>query len=139
MRSIDAFHLKMVAKYLSVWFLLALVAIANGVVRQATYGRSVSDLAAHQISTVTAIIASGAVVWVANRFWAIESVSQAWTIGLSWLVMTITFEFGFGHFVAGHSWAKLLADYNMLEGRVWSLFLVWITVLPFVVFKVAAR
>jgi hypothetical protein len=139
MRSIDAFYLKMVAKYLSVWFLLALVAIANGVVRQATYGRSVSDLAAHQISTVTAIIASGAVVWVANRFWAIESVSQAWTIGLSWLVMTITFEFGFGHFVAGHSWAKLLADYNILQGRVWSLFLVWITVLPFVVFKVAAR
>jgi hypothetical protein len=53
--------------------------------------------------------------------------------------MTITFEFGFGHFVAGHSWAKLLADYNILQGRVWSLFLVWITVLPFVVFKVAAR
>jgi hypothetical protein len=26
----------------------------------------------------------------------------------------------------------LIADYNLLEGRVWFLFLVWIAILPFV-------
>ena len=125
----------MVTKYLLVWFLLAIVAIANGVLRQSTYGKAVPELAAHQISTVTAILASGAVVWVVNRFWPIQSVSQAWTIGACWLVMTIIFEFGFGHYVARHSWTRLFADYNLLEGRVWSLFLVWIAVLPYVVFR----
>lgn len=125
----------MVTKYLLVWFLLAIVAIANGVLRQSTYGKAVPELAAHQISTVTAILASGAVVWVVNRFWPIQSVSQAWTIGACWLVMTIIFEFGFGHYVARHSWSRLFADYNLLEGRVWSLFLVWIAVLPYVVFR----
>jgi hypothetical protein len=125
----------MVMKYALVWFLLAVVAIANGILRQSTYGKAVSELAAHQISTITAILASGAVVWVVNRFWPIESTSQACIIGACWLVMTVIFEFGFGHYVAGHSWERLFADYNVFEGRVWSFFLVWIAVLPFVVFK----
>ena len=85
----------MVTKYLLIWFLLAVVAIPNGVIRQTTYGKSVSDLAAHQISTITAILASGTVVWVVHRFWPIESASQAWTIGLLWLVMTIAFQLYF--------------------------------------------
>lgn len=128
----------MLTRYLLVWLLLAIVAIANGTVRQATYGKLFSELAAHQVSTATAIIASGIVVWFVHRSWPLESTAQAWIVGCCWLVMTIVFEFGFGHFVAGHSWTRLLADYNLLEGRVWSLFLAWIFVLPVVIFKVSA-
>ncbi len=129
----------MIAKYILVWFLLALVAIANGIIRQTTYGKTVSDLAAHQISTVTAILASGTVVWFVHHYWPIESAAQAWSIGLLWLIMTVAFEFGFGHFVAGHSWSRLLADYNILNGRLWSLFLVWVTVMPFLIFQMTTR
>ena len=117
-----------------VWFLLAIVAIANGVVRQSTYGKILPSLAAHQVSTLTAIIASGTLVWFINGAWPIETSTQAWTIGAIWLVSTIAFEFGFGHWVAGHSWEVLLADYNLMKGRVWSLFLLWIAVLPWTVF-----
>ena len=125
----------MTTRYLLVWLLLAVVAIANGIVRQYTYGKLMSDLAAHQVSTVTAILATGAVVWGIHRYWPIDSAAQAWVIGASWLLMTVLFEFGFGHYVAGHSWDRLLADYNILQGRVWSLFLVWILVLPALVFS----
>jgi len=125
----------MLTKYLLVWCLLAAVATTNGIVRQVTYGKLVSELTAHQISTATAIIASGLLVWFVSRYWPFESASQAWTIGFSWLVLTIAFEFGFGHFVVGHSWETLLADYNLRSGRVWGLFLVWVTVMPFAIFK----
>jgi hypothetical protein len=50
--------------------------------------------------------------------------------------MTIAFEFGFGHYVAGHSWSRLLADYNLANGRVWSLFLAWIAVLPYLTWRI---
>lgn len=125
----------MITKYLLAWFLLAIVATINGIVRQSTYGKTISDIAAHQISTVTGIFVTGAVIWWISRMWPLESSSQAWTIGVLWLILTIGFEFGFGHFVAGHSWEKLLADYNILNGRVWSLFLIWVAVMPFVFFK----
>ena len=45
------------------------------------------------------------------------------------------FEFGFGHYVAGHSWSKLFADYSLLTGRVWLLFLAWVTVVPYVIWR----
>ena len=128
----------MVTRYLFVWIVLAAVAVANGVIRQATYGKSLPDLAAHQISTITAVLASGLTVWVAHRIWPIESSNQAWIIGICWFALTIAFEFGFGHYVAGHSWSRLFADYDLLAGRVWSLFLVWILVMPYVVFKIAS-
>lgn len=129
----------MVVKYLLVWFLLAIVAIANGVIRQGTYGKVVPELIAHQISTVTAIIASGAVVWLANRIWVIESAAQAWAIGLLWLIFTVIFEFGFGHYIAGNSWDRLLADYDIANGRAWIFFLVWLAIVPYVIFKLAEK
>jgi hypothetical protein len=129
----------MIRRYLLVWLLLAVVAIVNGIVRETTYGSIVSELAAHQLSTVTAVLASGIVVWFVNRAWPIEFAAQAWIIGSLWLVCTVAFEFGFGHYVAGHSWPRLLADYNLLAGRVWALFLLWVLVLPYLVFTLAGR
>lgn len=40
-----------------------------------------------------------------------------------WMILTVVFEFSFGHYVVGGSWSKLLSDYNILDGRVWSLFI----------------
>jgi hypothetical protein len=127
----------LISRYLFFWLILAVVAIANGVLRQATYGRHLSELAAHQLSTLTGILLTGGVVWALNQYWPIGSAKEAWIIGACWLLMTVVFEFGFGHYVAGHSWTRLFADYNLLEGRVWSLFLAWITVLPYVTWRLS--
>ena len=129
----------MFVRYLLFWLLLAVVAIANGVLRQAVYSPFVSALAAHQISTLTGIVFTGALVFWLNRKWPIESAPQAWRIGACWLVMTIAFEFGFGHFVAGHPWPALMADYDLPSGRIWPLFLLWILVLPYVALRFGRR
>lgn len=129
----------MLARYLLSWFALAAIAILNGTLRVTTYGKVVPELPAHQISTITGIFFTGIAVRVLSRRWPLESSRQAWTIGLAWLLLTIVFEFGFGHFIAGHTWAQLINDYNIAAGRVWSLFLVWILVMPFVFFSLGRR
>jgi len=125
----------MTGAYLFVWVLLAIVAILNGIVRQSTYGRRLPELVAHQLSTAIAMLASAAVVFAASCAWPLDSAAQAWTIGLTWLVMTVAFEFGFGRFVARHPWRHLVADYNLLKGRVWVVFLAWIAILPWLIFR----
>ena len=125
----------MIGLYLLFWILLAIVAIANGILRQSTYGKYVPELVAHQVSTATGIALTGLVVWMLSQRWPIENATNAWIIGFCWLAMTVAFEIGFGHYLAGHSWTKLLADYNIVAGRIWSLFLVWITVMPYVFFR----
>ncbi|MDH4109183.1 MAG: hypothetical protein OEW35_12760 [Gammaproteobacteria bacterium] len=124
--------------YLPAWLLLAVVAVANGSLRQFGYGRYMSELAAHQVSTVTGILFTGIVAWAFSRFFPIESAQQARIIGASWLAMTLAFEFGFGHYVAGHSWRRLLTDYNLLAGRLWVLFLAWIAALPLLLYHLQA-
>lgn len=109
-----------------------LLAIGNGTLREYTYGKSVSELTAHQISTLTGILFTGLTVWLISRRWRIPSAPVAWSIGFTWLVMTLCFEFLFGHYIAGHSWARLLQDYNLAAGRIWPLFLLWILCLPYV-------
>ncbi len=122
--------------YVCAWFGLCAIAIVNGVIRERTYGRRLAPLAAHQLSTVIAVVVTTAAVYVFSGLYPIASAEYAFRIGTSWLVMTATFEFLFGRFVVGHSWRRLFADYNLLEGRLWGLFLAWLLLLPWVIYRV---
>ena len=126
-------------KHILWWFIFPFVGILNGVLREATYKNFVGDLTAHQISTVTGLLFFGIIFYFIFKKWEIKSVKHAILIGLIWLGLTILFEFGFGHYIMGNSWQKLLHDYNIAEGRVWSLFLMWITIAPFVFYKMFNR
>ena len=46
-------------RYLLCWFLLAVVSVGNGILRQATYSDTLPELAAHQVSTFTGIVLTG--------------------------------------------------------------------------------
>lgn len=125
-------------KYLIAWLPMVLIGIANGVLREFTYGRFVGELTAHQLSTGVALVLFGVYVWLVVRVWPPVSTAQSVRVGIVWLVLTVAFEFLFGHYVVGHAWARLLHDYNLLAGRVWALVLIWIAAAP-VVFTTLAR
>ena len=129
----------MILKYFLAWFPMVFIGILNGVIRQAGYARFMGELTAHQVSTFTGIILLGLYVWLITSRWPIKSASQALLIGAMWLLLTIGFEFLFGHYVIGHSWDYLFRDYNILKGRLWSLFLVWVAVAPYIFFKILGR
>jgi hypothetical protein len=128
-----------VTVYALAWAPMVFIAIANGIVRQSVYGPSMNELTAHQISTVTIVLLFGFYIWSLTRIWRIPSTRQAISIGLIWLALTIAFEFLFGHFVAGHTWSRLLHDYNILDGRLWFFVLLWITVAPYLFFRFGRR
>lgn len=67
--------------------------------------------------------------------WQITSGRQAWLIGGMWSLLTLAFEFGFGHFVFGEPWEKLFHEYNLLAGRVWVFIPVWTLVAPYILFR----
>lgn len=50
-----------------------------------------------------------------------RNAAAMWATGLYWMVATVAFEFLFGRYVAGNSWERLLADYDLTAGRVWVL------------------
>jgi hypothetical protein len=112
------------------WFGACGLAITNGIVRQALYEGHVGDLQAHQTSTATLLAVLALYVWMLQRRWPIEAARTALAIGAVWTVLTLTFEFGFGHYVADQSWADLLEAYDLANGRVWVLVPLWTLVAP---------
>jgi hypothetical protein len=117
------------------WIPMVFIAIANGVARDWGYKRYVTELRAHQISTLIGAVLFTIYTWALGRRWPLESSAQAFTIGAIWVVLTIAFEILFGHFVAKFTWRKLAMDYNLLKGRVWVLILLWLFVLPYAVYR----
>ena len=121
------------AAWLAFWPALAVVGVANGVLRELTFGRHLPERTAHRISTLTAGLLCGAAAWVFSRWWPVASTAESALIGGAWVAMTVAFEVAFGHWVAGHSWARLLEDYDLRRGRVWPFFLLWLALLPWLV------
>ena len=125
----------MILRYVFGWIILLTVAVINGAIREGVYKERLGELTAHQVSTLTGITLFGIIIWGMSRLWPMESARQAWTIGMIWLVMTVCFEFLFGHFALGHAWSTLVHDYNILEGRVWILVLIWTLVAPYIFWR----
>ncbi len=127
--------MKTILIYILAWLGMVIIAVANGIVREKLYGQSMSELSAHQLSTLIAIILLGIYIFVLTIVFPIQSAKQAFTISGIWITMTVIFEFVFGHFVAGHSWTTLFMDYNILKGRVWVFVLIWTFIAPYVFYR----
>jgi hypothetical protein len=123
-------------KYILAWFPMVIIAILNGTLRQYTYGPLMNELTAHQVSTFTGIIFFGIYIYYLTKKWPLDSASKAIAVGMIWIIMTIMFEFGFGHYVIGHPWQKLLHDYNLFAGRLWILMLIWTGIAHLVFYKI---
>ena len=122
----------MMWKYFLLWFPMLLLAVLNGAARERLYRSSLSEVHAHQLSTLTLLILFSIYVWLVIRYWTPRSPQQALLVGSLWLVLTLVFEFGFGHFIGGKTWGDLLGEYNLPAGRVWVFIPAWVAVAPYV-------
>lgn len=126
-------------RYVLTWFSMLAVAIANGALRQAVFATRMSELRAHQLSAVTGAILIGALIWVVIIRWPPVSGGMAIQIGLLWVAMTVAFEFFMVLVLMNQPLERALADYNLVAGRLWLLFLAWLAVAPWIFFRVGAR
>lgn len=126
-------------KYVISWIPGIPIAIINGLIRNALYRQFLNELHAHQLSAVSFAVFFGIYVWFIIKWLKLSSSQDALRLGLIWLVLTIAFEFLFGHFVMGNPWSMLFHDYNLLAGRVWVLVLLWIATAPIIFHQARKR
>jgi hypothetical protein len=126
-------------RYLLAWIPMLIIAVANGALRQASYGRAMPELRAHQLSTLIGMILIGAFIWLVVRRWPPSSGAQGFRIGLVWVALTVAFEFFMTVVLMGRPVAAALADYDLLAGRLWVLFLAWLAVAPWLFVRLRSR
>ena len=114
-----------------IWFIFVTAGILNGTFREKFITPKAGEYAGHVISTIILVC-----VILIVTYLFISNLKIAYTktdlllIGGLWLVLTVLFEFVFGHYVMGNSWNTLLADYNILKGRARCLVLLTTFIAP---------
>jgi hypothetical protein len=124
-----------VLRYILIWFAMLVIAIGNGALRQATFGKVIPELRAHQLSTAIGALVMGVFIWFVVDVWPPSSAGEAIAVGVVWLGLTVFFEFFMGLVFRKRSLAQVLADYDLRAGRVWLLFLLWLAVAPWLFFS----
>lgn len=119
-------------KSLGIWFLLAALAIINGLIRNLFILPVFGEQTAHVAGTIIFLLIQFIVIYFFIRKTSITEVKELIMIGVFWFFLTIIFEFVFGHYVMNQPWDKLLADYNIFKRRLWSLVLLNNLAAPFI-------
>ena len=119
---------------LVIWFALLLVAVANGAFRETLLIPRFGSQAGHVVSTLMLCAGILLVTYVAVPWIRPDSLRGTVAIGLAWLILTLAFEFGFGR-ARAKPWAELLADYDVLKGRIWVLVLVTTAAAPYLALR----
>ncbi len=119
-----------------IWAIIALLAIFNGIFREnilATY------LGQHMALPVSGLILSMIIFTVTYLSFPLLGKHHALTyfvIGLQWVVMTLLFEFIFGHYVMGKSWSDILEVFHIMRGNLFIIVLAVSLISPLLMAKV---
>jgi hypothetical protein len=119
--------------YILFWLPMVLLAIANGLFRESVLKRQFSEAAAHQVSTLTLLILLTIYMQWVLRLHPPGSMLDALWVGLLWMLLTVAFEAGLG-ISRGIDVSVMLADYNLVRGKLWALVPLWMLVAPSVFF-----
>lgn len=118
------------------WMAVAVLAIGNGLLREALlvpqFGRSAATLA----SGLLLMAAVVAVAWLLLRWRPARSRGQTWRVGLGWLTATVVFETAIG-LMQGHTGSELLSAYAFSDGNLWPLVLVVVGLAPWLVLRLS--
>lgn len=121
--------LAFITKIVFIWLIMVVAAIINGLVR---------DKFLYQITGPYTLPLSGislSLLVFLICFFTIGIFSQLkphdyFIIGLSWVCMTLVFEYLFGHFVTGKSWHEINQIFNLKKGDLFILVLVTTVAAP---------
>lgn len=119
----------MMLKALALWLLILVLAIANGLLREAwliPWLGPVPGLVASGLLLCCAIVLAA---YAAAPWLRLGGARQALSVGLGWLALTLAFEFGFG-LARGRPMTEILAAFAFEGGNLWPLILLVTALAP---------
>lgn len=125
-----------VFKVFLVWIGIVILAIANGLLREA--------ILIPVMSKPTGMVLSG--VMLSGLILAVAYLTLPWfgplpltgyaAIGIGWLCLTLAFEFSFGRVIQGKPWPELFEAYLFRDGNIWPVVLLVTALAPYIAAKV---
>lgn len=125
-----------ILKSIGIWLVFILAESLNGAARIFWLVPLLGDPLAHQVSFAIGSVLVLTIATLFIRWLHISHVSQFLGVSILWLLLTVVFEICLGLFVLGYSWQQIGADYNLVQGGLMPIGLVWLMLSPFVAAKI---
>lgn len=126
----------LILKTALIWLLIACLAVINGLLRENLFAPQFGMTVALPLSGVLLSLIIFLVSWLLLPFIRGDyqgSHNRFLLVGLQWVLMTLAFEFLFGHFVAGKPWGEILQIFDVAGGNLMLLVLASCLVSPYLV------
>lgn len=124
---------QMAVKAFGLWFVILVLAVANGALREAVL---IPRLGSASGLVVSGVLLSALILVVAYLGvpWLHARGRGLLIVGLGWLAATLVFEFSFG-LLRGKPLDEIMAAYAFRDGNLWPLVLLIIAVAPWLAGK----
>lgn len=108
----------------------------NGICREVLLKPFTGEKSAKHISFLTALALIMAITCLFIRWIGAATIGNLFAIGVMWSVLTVLFEGLIVRPLAGISWDAFIADYNLMEGNLMTLGLLYLIVTPLIAAKI---
>ena len=127
--------MKVAIRALGAWVILIAVEFIHGALRTVFLTPRVGDLPSRQIGVFVGSLLILAVACLTIRWIGATTRGSLIRIGFLWLVLTVAFELGFGHYAFGRPWSTLALDYNVMQGGLLPFGLIVLALAPLIAAK----
>ncbi len=121
---------------MAIWFIFIALESLNGTIRTLWLVPLFGDLRAHQLSFITGSLLILTIATISIRWIEATSLAQLMSVGVLWMLLTVTFEVALGRWAFGYSWAQIAADYNLFQGRLMAIGLVLLLFAPLIATRI---
>jgi hypothetical protein len=119
----------MILRALVAWLVILLLAVLNGILREAVLLPSLGKVCAYATSGLLLAALVLLATLALARWMRLESARQALGVGALWLALTLVFEFGLGA-LQGKLWREIVAPYTFTDGNIWPIVLMVVLFAP---------
>ena len=99
-----------------VWFFIAVIETAHGILRARMLAPKVGDLRSRQFGVITGSILILLVAWASILWLNPPTPQDALYAGVLWVVLMGAYEILLGRFVFKLAWERILGDFNVTKG-----------------------
>lgn len=113
------------------WLVIMPAMFVNGALRELVLKRFILPDIADAISVLLAMALVVGITRYTLRGIAGKPTRTLVRASATLVVLTVAFEFLFGHYVSGDSWTSLTENYEIWNGRLWPLVVATLAFVPF--------
>lgn len=123
-------------KATGIWLLIVVAAILNGVFREKVIVPVVSAGLVLPLSGMLLSILVFLITLISITIIGSSEHKIYFIVGLFWVILTLSFEFLFGHFVVGKPWKEIIQVLNIWKGDLFIVVLFVTAIAPWIAAKV---